>query len=94
MAMERRGELQRVQSLGVKPACYLEERAGFKALWLATGEGEKRVADWKAWPFDDVSKAEYDMLTIPQQGSAQGAMQSEIDRILKRRGFKGNEEAA
>ena len=29
-----------IKSLGVKPACYLEEETGFKALWLATGEGE------------------------------------------------------
>lgn len=34
-----------IKSLGVRPACKLEEATGFKALWLATGDGARKTAE-------------------------------------------------
>lgn len=39
-----------IKSLGVRPACKLEEATGFKALWLATGDGAKKVPSLTSQP--------------------------------------------
>lgn len=74
------------KSLKAETAALIEAATGYRASWIVTGKGPKRIEDQASsdWPFLSVTRDEVERLTPEQRGYVEGKLAAAIEQAVSR----------